>query len=907
MAATETSSAGPQKISSLITTLVSAFLEWLLIFLLFIDAVFSYVITKFARGCKLQTPCLICSRLDHVLGKEKKGYCWDLMCRDHKSEISSLVLCHAHNKLVDVHKMCESCLFSFATINKSNAETYRLLVGKLGEDINSDFDQDPLLGDHRISSLSTKHCACCNQPWVPRGHAQELIRSKLVGSEAAELETPLSGAMEHNQDIIKKERSSVSITAIHSRNGGLDPLSHVQYTELNITSDTESEPTEENQNLIKKERSSVSVTASHSRSGGLDPLSHIGYTELKITSDSESEAFSDDDEGASALIRETHDYKDEFSVQCIEPSIVTLDGVVASDKLIDSASGPKPSLLVSEVQVDAIESFDYKSQESAIAIGHGLEELNWQQVEDNANIPGQTKVPLSAAPSTHTVGTPVEVSKSCDITRTDQVGDASLAECGKVFKEGVTPSTTSESGLERNPVASDYGQQLSNLLDLGDAYKLAVGNRGKQLSGLLAEQWIGKDSSRVSEDLKLLLSQLSVTRGTEQPMNEISPKLSVNSDDLKTSDSSNSIGIQILQKRISLERNESGLSLDGSIVSEIEGETVVDRLKRQVEHDKKLMTALYRELEEERNASAIATNQAMAMITRLQEEKAALHMEALQYLRMMEEQAEYDNDELQKSNDLLAEKEKEIQDLEAELELYRKKFPDERVLEILGETSCDMITDIGVDNSKYSCSGERPYNYNKVEDAGNSFENTDVDNLNSSILDFEDEKTYILQCLKKLEKALYQLPDGEVSTYLSKDNNLKNRTCGLSQSDEHSEVEVNILSMQHDESVSRQDLQSEGNSFSFENPELHGRETGEVYCSRQSAAELSQATDSASLGIIVSGLTKRLEALEADRKFLEHTINSLRNGDEGVQFIHEIASHLRELRRIAIRKDQTVS
>ena len=43
-----------------------------------------------------------------------------------------------------------------------------------------------------------------------------------------------------------------------------------------------------------------------------------------------------------------------------------------------------------------------------------------------------------------------------------------------------------------------------------------------------------------------------------------------------------------------------------------------------------------------------------------------LEMEALQYFQMMEEQAEYDNDELEKVNDLLTEKEKEIQDLEAE-------------------------------------------------------------------------------------------------------------------------------------------------------------------------------------------------------------------------------------------------
>lgn len=120
-----------------------------------------------------------------------------------------------------------------------------------------------------------------------------------------------------------------------------------------------------------------------------------------------------------------------------------------------------------------------------------------------------------------------------------------------------------------------------------------------------------------------------------------------------------------------------------SISSDIEGESLVDLLKQQLEHDRKCLRDLNKELEEERNASAIATNQAMAMITRLQEEKAALHMEALQYLRMMDEQAEHDVDALERANDVLADREKEIQDLEMELEYYRVKYPDEPREEIL--------------------------------------------------------------------------------------------------------------------------------------------------------------------------------------------------------------------------------
>lgn len=113
-----------------------------------------------------------------------------------------------------------------------------------------------------------------------------------------------------------------------------------------------------------------------------------------------------------------------------------------------------------------------------------------------------------------------------------------------------------------------------------------------------------------------------------------------------------------------------------SEVIDTEDESTIDELKRQIENDRNSLNSLYKELEEERNAAASAANEAMAMITRLQEEKAALHMEALQYLRMMEEQAEYDVEALARANDLLAERDKELQDLEYELEFYRNKFPD---------------------------------------------------------------------------------------------------------------------------------------------------------------------------------------------------------------------------------------
>ncbi|KAK4778582.1 hypothetical protein SAY86_006110 [Trapa natans] len=102
--------------------------------------------------------------------------------------------------------------------------------------------------------------------------------------------------------------------------------------------------------------------------------------------------------------------------------------------------------------------------------------------------------------------------------------------------------------------------------------------------------------------------------------------------------------------------------------------SIMNQLRKKIRLDGKSLLALYMELDEEKSASEVAANNAMAMITRLQAEKAAVQMEAMQYQRMMEEQTEYDQEALQETNDLLDEREHELNILEAELEVYRKRF-----------------------------------------------------------------------------------------------------------------------------------------------------------------------------------------------------------------------------------------
>ncbi|KAG2305483.1 hypothetical protein Bca52824_034134 [Brassica carinata] len=168
----------------------------------------------------------------------------------------------------------------------------------------------------------------------------------------------------------------------------------------------------------------------------------------------------------------------------------------------------------------------------------------------------------------------------------------------------------------------------------------------------------------------------------------------------------------------------------------------------------------------------------MAMITRLQEEKALFQMEALQNLRMMEEQAEYDMEAIQKLNDLLVEKEKLIQDLEAEIEYFRDHQTPQKKL-------------------------DAAENVNKIQNC---------------LTGFNEERLYITSCLENLER----------------------------------------------------------------NGEAHG----DNLATQESVSELSE----------------RVEKLKGDLYFLEHVVNSLGHGDENVEFVKEIASHLQTLRSLSMKR-----
>lgn len=306
------------------TSLASAFLEWLLMLLLFGHAAFSYVITRFARYCNLPLPCLLCSRLDNILGKQKVEYFQDLFCKNHKSEISSLVLCHAHCKLVDVHEMCETCLFSFATINKSNSETYRLLVGKLGDDPECEFDEGPL-NDDKKSVKKMRRCCCCNELWCPKSYPRDLLRTCSIDRETSHLDTQLPLDIERDS-FLHNQRSR---------------------KEVELRDDSQ--------------------------------MYHVGYSELKVNSDTESEVMISEYESHAAHY-EINDREYDEPI----PRVITLVDDFASEKLIHPCSDLEPSVLVAPSQPDNIITASSMESDSNVSM-HGLEELNWHHVEPKSH------------------------------------------------------------------------------------------------------------------------------------------------------------------------------------------------------------------------------------------------------------------------------------------------------------------------------------------------------------------------------------------------------------------------------------------------------------------------------------------------------------------------------------------
>lgn len=113
---------------------------------------------------------------------------------------------------------------------------------------------------------------------------------------------------------------------------------------------------------------------------------------------------------------------------------------------------------------------------------------------------------------------------------------------------------------------------------------------------------------------------------------------------------------------------------DYSSVARVQIENECEALRETVGSQQQSIQDLYIELEEERNASSSAANEAMSMILRLQREKAEIQMEARQFKRFAEEKTLHDQQELLALEDLLYKREQVIQSLTFEVQAYKHRM-----------------------------------------------------------------------------------------------------------------------------------------------------------------------------------------------------------------------------------------
>ncbi|RCV27601.1 hypothetical protein SETIT_5G337200v2 [Setaria italica] len=759
-----------RRVSSALST---ALLEWILMLLLFIDAVYSFLVTRFARFCRLPAPCPFCSRLDHVLGNEKPCFYRELICKTHKSEISSLAFCHLHQKLASAQSLCEGCCEKTSDdeiadepvmdvneldSNQRNDVIYTdySVAGQVHESLEprdiyhqSDYtshERDSLL---QMTSDSEVEVPCAHD--VKSSHSCEASAVEEDLQEDAACEQPVLPSPEAIKESERKVEAELNVTDTH------DTSSTCPGTDGHPDSRTDGDRMEEKESLLTKWASQ--------------------HVPILVKEDS-----------------------------CLKAA--------ASDELPQTRGETEPSQSTNEGNTDPFRS-QFTILEEHYAVSG---ERNINDCADEPHIPA-----------------------------------AAVKSGGEVSQDHGTIEgypKTSEAIVERRP-------SLSTQISMNEAYRLAIGSKSSLPSPTLTDVILGKDStSSINEELRLLLSQLSASRGLEAPWVDPgpSPRAYGRGDELV---------VQNITKRISLERDASGLeSLDGSIVSEMEGESAIDRLRRQVDLDRKSIHLLCRELEEERNASAIAASQALAMITKLQDEKAAMQMEASHYQRMMEEQAEYDSDALAKANELLAEREQQIEELEVELENYRRQYGGEPIEE-------QAKTPFKQENAVIAF----------LEEGGLEVPMINTPRGTNSLVSFEEERAYIASSLKKLEQKLQSYSNSSTSD-------------DLSTSDAIEDDLSNEASVAEDSWLNRQDS---------------SRETEHTSSGKgDSSSVLNGEVDLTTVQKEIASLNRRLKTLEGDRNFLEHSINSLRNGTEGLVFIQEIACNLRELRAIATDKKDSL-
>ncbi|KAF2608774.1 hypothetical protein F2Q68_00044889 [Brassica cretica] len=274
---------------------------------------------------------------------------------------------------------------------------------------------------------------------------------------------------------------------------------------------------------------------------------------------------------------------------------------------------------------------------------------------------------------------------------------------------------------------------------------------------------------------------------------------------------------------------------------------------------RKIVKDLHLELEEERNAAASAANETMSMILRLQREKAEIQMEARQFKGFAEEKMTQDQEKLKVLEELLYEIEQAIEALSYEFEAYKDRLLSCGITEA---EMHDQVLGFGRDSSTVGID-VYPCEYTLK---------CSVDDENPSGPDGNVEV---------VEKVMVgQSPYYDPNSPLEAAKEIKGTDSPMSCSSDR----VYTIDSFH-VGVSEVKIDNEPSKMSKE--KLNGdywnspRYQEPVVMTQQGVNEQD-----------IEKLYTRLQALEADRESLRHTIVSMRTDKAQLLLLKEIAHHL---------------
>ncbi|XP_023746757.1 myosin-binding protein 2 [Lactuca sativa] len=942
--------------------LIYAVLEWTLIILLLLNSVFSYLIVNFAQFFGLKPPCFWCARIDKFLESDDNNFQYHL-CELHSKEVSHMGFCSIHQKLAESHDMCEDCSSSDLGFQKESRNFVFSKVERI-DAIQSDEEDEVNLKcsccrvNFERKIVHDSSCFVIHPLWDILGNAKKVnsvddhiekfvdddqIESlyveetnKIDGNEEFETE---EAEIEVIRDLNAFEQSLIQFDKGEDLNSH-DLHSFIDYSGNQLfpfelsdpkTDEIRTDPEEEDHEFGDFQKAQVNsgeiYDSDHQKTEESSKFSEktVAYHEsliyfgnAQVVDDEKTQSPAIDTEELQERDLDIHSSEIDDSIQQNTEALSKFSEktFVSHENLIDF--GNEQVAIDEQTQLPPINTEELHESDSDIHSSE-IDDSVQQKTEASPKFSEKTFVSHE-----NLIDFGNEKVLIDDKTQLPPINTEELHESDSDIDSSETDDSVHH--ITKNPSTFSVRTRVSyaNLIDFGNEHVTI--DEQIQTRSMDVEELQESDS-----DIHSVHEEDDVSIGTEIPVldacdeikqeehstnsNILHSDLENDSEEEKAPETPSSIhSLNPLHRNWLIpEMKESGAedSFHGSTMSE--PVNTAEKLKSALKAERKALQELYTELEEERNASMVAANETMAMINRLQEEKSAMQMEALQYQRMMEEQSEYDQEALQLLNELMMKKEKE-------LELFRKKVSEyeskekSRVLRGSTKTGTSSISwshSEDDDGLSIDLEGNQESQHPNQESQHRNHQNTPIDSvldLESSLADFEEERVSILEQLKVLEEKLFTLSDEEdrhfANTTVTEDHYEEIGNYGFS---EHIvEYTANGIGKIGKQAMVKRllPLFNVNSTLGEDGVTVrNGYENGFYSTKFEDTAVTRFELEKKRIDMEeeVDQLYGRLQALEADREFLRHCIGSMNKGDKGMKLLQEILYHLRDLRNVNIR------